>query len=152
MKLKKAINKDHICILKGNIKEEIILELIKLMDTSGEIPDVAKLKESILYRENLMSTGIGLGIAVPHVRIEGVKKPIVAIGISHDGIPDYESIDGQTVKIVVMILAGKEQHKEYIKLLAQIASRLKDENTRENLIKAKNPDEIYGIFVEEDNA
>ena len=122
------------------------------MHQSEEIQDTTKLKESIFYREKLMSTGIGLGIAVPHVRIEGVKEPIVAIGISHNGISDYESIDDQTVKIVVMIVAGKGQHKEYIQLLSQIAARLKDEHIRRNLIEAKNPDEIYDIFVREDNA
>jgi mannitol/fructose-specific phosphotransferase system IIA component (Ntr-type) len=151
MRLREIIRKDCICILKGGLKEEVILELIRLIDASGEIPDVEKLKEGIFYRENLMSTGIGFGIAVPHVRIEGVRGPIVAIGISHNGIPDYESLDNKTVKIVVMIVAGKGQHKDYIRLLSLIVSKLKDKNTRERLIKAHDPNEIYDIFVEEDN-
>jgi len=112
MELSKALNKNRICILKENTKEKVILELIELITRSGEIKGIAGLKESIFYREKLMSTGIGLGIAVPHVRIEGVYQPIMAIGISHEGIPDYVSIDDQIIKIVVMIVAGKNQHRE----------------------------------------
>jgi len=147
MELRNALSKDQICILKGKTKEEVLLELIELVDKSEEVEDIAKLKESIFYRESLMSTGIGLGIAIPHVRIEGVKDLVVAVGISHDGIPDYESLDGQTIKIIVMILAGENQHKEYIKLLSQIVSRLKSNNVIEALVNAKNIDEIYNIFA-----
>jgi fructose-specific phosphotransferase system IIA component len=151
MELNKVIREDCICILKGKTKEEVLSELCELIDTSGKIQNISKLKESIFYREKLMSTGIGLGLAIPHVRIESVKEPIIAIGISHKGIPDYESIDDQIVKIVIMIVAGKDQHKLYIKLLSQIVAKLKSDNVIENLLSAKDASEIYSIFVEENN-
>ena len=148
MELEKALDPRLICILKGRTKEEVLLELIELLDKSGKVQDITRLRESIFYRERLMSTGIGLGIAVPHVRIEGVEEPIVAIGISHEGIPDYESIDDQIVKIVVMIVAGKDQHKIYIRLLSQIVTKLKSDRVIESLLSARDSGEIYNLLVE----
>lgn len=148
MELRESIHKDRICILNGKSKKEVLLELIELLDKLGEVEDVEKVKERIFYREQLMSTGIGLGIGVPHVRIEGVKEPVVAIGVSHNGIPDYQSIDNKIVKIIVMIVAGKEQHQKYIRLLSQVVSKLKNPRVIENLIKARSTDEIYRIFAE----
>lgn len=152
MELERSIDKDRMCILKGITKEQVLLELIELIGRSAEIQDVEELKRSIFYREKLMSTGIGLGIAVPHVRIEGVRNPITAIGISHSGIPDYESIDDQIVKIVVLIVAGKDQHKRYIRLLSEIVSKMKSDDVIENLLKAENSEEIYNIFSGKNDA
>ena len=120
------LTEKNICILKSKKKKEILEELIENLAESGKIENEKKLKDAIFYREKLMSTGIGLGIAVPHVRIEGIEKPVMALGIKHAGIPDYESIDGEVIRIVVMIVAGKEQHREYIKLLSLVVSALKN--------------------------
>lgn len=133
----------------GCTKEEILGELVELLARSGQIGSVEDLRERISHREQLMSTGIGLGIAVPHVRMEGVKRPTVALGISREGIPDYESIDDKPVRVVVMIAAGKDQHWEYIRLLSQIVSKFKVKGVVEDLTAAGSPDEVYDVFVEE---
>ena len=151
MALKDALHPDRIRILQSNTKEQVLSELIELLGDPGGIPDKADLKERILYREQLMSTGIGLGIAVPHVRMEGVKAPTVAIGICREGVPDYESIDDSAVKIVVMIVAGKDQHREYIRLLAEIVSKLKGERMIEQLLNAESPEEICDFLVGDDS-
>ncbi len=107
------------------------------------IGDVARIKEMFFAREALMSTGIGLEIGVPHVRLEGVSCPLLAIGISKKGIGDYVSLDNKPVKIVFMIIVNKGAHKEYIRLLAQIATMLKDEDIRNTLVDGKGIEEVY---------
>ena len=151
MALKDALHPHRIRILESSTKDQVLSQLVELLGESGDMPDKANLKQQILYREQLMSTGIGLGIAVPHVRMEGVKAPIVAIGICRGGVPDYESIDDSAVKIVVMIVAGKDQHREYIRLLSEIVSKLKGERMIEQLLKAESPEEICGLLVGDDN-
>jgi len=94
-----------------------------------------------------MSTGLGLGLAVPHVRFSGVKSPIVIAGIQPAGISDYESLDGNPVNIVIMIIVGENQHKQHIRLLSMIASRLKDNDLKQALLSAKNGDEIYSLLA-----
>ncbi len=146
MELKDYIDKNLIFLLKVKKKEKILLKLIDSICQNREILDRKELKDAIFYREKLMSTGIGLGIGVPHVRIKGIKDLIVAVGICKQGITDYETIDGIPVKIVVMIVAGEEQHKLYIKFLSLIVSKLKDQTVREKLVEAKNEQEIYRIL------
>ncbi len=103
-----------------------------------------------MHREKLMSSGIGLGLAIPHTRIEGIRKPIMAIGVSRRGIPDYESIDDKNIWIVIMVAAGKNQHREYIRLTAWIIQKMKNGNTIEKLLNAKNCEEIYNVFIEQE--
>lgn len=151
MKLREFLDKERISIFEKQNKEKILLKLIEMVSTSPRIDNVDRLREEIFHREELMSTGIGLGIGVPHVRIEGVYKPLVSIGVCSEGIDDYESIDEHTIKIVVMIVAGKWQHKEYIQLLSLIVSKMKNGKIRQTIIKSKNPEEIYNILVEEES-
>ncbi len=146
MKLENLLDKKFIKLLRSRRKQEALEELIALVADSGKVRDVEKLRESIFYREKLMSTGIGLGIAVPHVRLEGVSEPVVAVGISREGIEDYESIDDSVVKFVFMIIVGKEQHKLYIRLLSDVVSRLRSEDVRRRLESASCVDEVYEIL------
>ena len=150
MDLIDTIDINRICILKSDTKKGALLELIELISKMNLVEEPEALKEKIFYRESLMSTGIGLGIGVPHVRMEGIEKPFITIGISPKGIKDYEAIDGKLVKVIVMIVAGASQHKDYIKLLSQIVTILKHKDIiGEKFTKAKNPKEIYDIICEE---
>ena len=94
-----------------------------------------------------MSTGIGLGIAVPHARIKGIKDLVMAVGVCREGITDYETIDNVPVKIVVLIIAGEGQHKAYIRVLSLIVTKLKKVETREKILEAKDEEEIYKILT-----
>ncbi len=86
--------------------------------------DIKAFINALKEREEIMTTGIGFGIAVPHAKLESVHKLAFAIGISKKGI-DFNSIDGQPVHLVVLVAAGERQHKEYLKLLSKIMSVLK---------------------------
>ncbi len=148
MNLKKIIDINRIEILTETTKKQALLKIIELIRKTSLVKDIDSLTQKIFYREKLMSTGIGLGIAIPHIRFEDIVEPLIAIGIQPAGIPDYQSIDDHPVKIIVMILAGKNQHKEHIKILAQIVSKLKFEDTIQQIIKSKTRDNIYKLLAE----
>lgn len=149
MNLVSFISKHRIRILNANTKDDVLEELIELIGKTPLKCDIEVLRESIFYREQLMSTGIGLGLGIPHVRIEGITEPFVTIGVSHDGISDYEAIDNKIVTIVIMIVAGKNQHKEYIKLLSNIVTVLKKPGVIDRLIDAEDEEGIYDIIISE---
>ncbi|MBN1434371.1 PTS sugar transporter subunit IIA, partial [Candidatus Fermentibacterales bacterium] len=118
------------CILRSRTKLEALRELV---GESGQLPgspDPQDLWPLLLEREELMSTGIGLGIAIPHARVRGLAEPIVVLGLQKDGIPDYESIDGQTVRIVILILVAESQQKEYLRIVAGFVSSLRTGSVR----------------------
>ncbi len=146
MELKDYIEEDLISLLKGKKKEKILLELIDNICKNKKLNNKEEIKKAILHREKLMSTGIGLGIGVPHIRIKGIKELIVAVGVNKEGIAHYETIDNIPVKIVVMIVAGEKEHKLYIKFLSLVVSKLKNNKIRKKIIKAENEKEIYKIL------
>ncbi len=144
--LKSTLSPERCVVLNVEKKEAILNALIDLCSTLPGIGSRNELAEAIFNREKLMSTGIGLGIAVPHVRLSGVKNIWTACAINTIPILDYESLDGQPVQIVIMIIAGRNQHSEYIQILSKIVSSLKDENMRMKLLSCKTGADLYAIL------
>jgi len=147
--LRSVLDKERVLLLDCDTKKEALQVLVDCLATTSEIGDQDELASAIFHREVLMSTGIGLGIGIPHVRLVSVKNIVMAVGISHKPIMDYESIDGKPVHLIFMIAAGEKQHREHIKLLASISSLLKDENLRAKLTGADTVDEFCSIILSE---
>lgn len=122
-----------------------MLQFLSGIDSSLNINN--EISEAIFLRENLMSTGIGLGIAVPHIRSSKIKNITMILGVSRKPITDYVSIDGKPVHIIAMIIAKSDQHAEHIRLLADITTALKSQETRVELLNAKTNTDIYNIIT-----
>lgn len=127
--------------LESTNKMDAISELARSFTGSGVCDDIDALIGALREREEIMSTGIGFGIAIPHARLNGVKKMTFAVGISRQGIV-FDSLDGQPVHLVILVAAGEKQHKEYLRLLSAIMAVLKKEGTKESIIRADTPEEI----------
>ncbi len=138
---------ERIIKLKSTEKKEALKELINIIVTSDKITDPKIFEKEIFKREKLMSTGIGYGIAIPHIRHKSVKDFVIAVGISKQGVK-YQSIDDEPVHIIFMIGASDKQDKDYIKLLSKLVLRLKDKEFKEQLINAETPQEVYQIIKE----
>lgn len=133
--------------LKGNTKKDVLTELAHAQATSGVVDDVDALTHAILEREDIMSTGIGLSIAIPHAKISQVKDFVLAIGRKTDGI-DYDSLDGVPVKIIIMIAAPEGEQNKYLRILAKVTHVLRDDGARAKILAASSPDEIIRLFEE----
>ena len=147
MNLNDVVAEDCCFLLSESSKTEVLIEMMEKISQQGYVSDLESLKKEIFYREQLMSTGIGMGIGIPHVRFKGIKKPIVAVGIKSEGIKDYESIDNEPVRIVFMILVGEDQHKEHIRLLSQIMEKLKNSEDRKALEAAADGKGVYSFIA-----
>lgn len=149
MNIESLIRMDRVCILKDTKKSEVLISLLEMAAGTGdEIRDLEQLKKEIFFREELMSTGIGLGLAIPHVRFEGLPGPVVCVGVQPEGIYDYESLDGQPVKVVIMILVNSEAHRQYIRILSQITGSLRKKELLPRLMKAGTAEDAYRILKE----
>lgn len=149
MNLKDLITADRSIVLKSRTKTEALYEMIEILETENVIKDSESLKKEIFYREQIMSTGIGQGIGIPHVRYEGVSEPVIVVGIAPEGLDKYTSMDDHDVKIVIMIIVGKEQHKEYLRILSLISRRLKDAKMRDQVVRAETGLDIARIMLGE---
>ena len=133
--------------LECNNKFDAIEELANLFQDTKVCSDIDDLINALKEREEIMSTGIGFGLAIPHAKIKAVKELSFAIGVSKEGI-DFNSMDGKPVHLVILVAAGEKQHKEYLKLLSNIMSLLKNEAIRKKIINYDSVEDIFKVFKE----
>lgn len=140
----------RVLILESTAKADVLRGMADCLATVPEIQDRDALIQGIFRREELMSTGIGMGVAVPHVRLESVTGPVMSAAVCRNPVVDYESLDGEPVRLVFMIAAGRYQHAEYIRLLSSLSLRFKCEKLRNSLIAAPDPLAFYRTLVEQE--
>jgi len=122
-------------------KERALKEVCRVMATAPEIGDGPAFERAILDREQLLSTGVGLGFAVPHAKIGSVSAFVLSVGILEEPI-EFDSLDGRPVNIIVMIAGPADQQDTYLRILAQVTTALKDARRREAVLAAQTPQEI----------
>lgn len=127
-------------------KDECLAALAESLASVGAVRSREELWEGIAHREKLMSTGIGLGVAIPHARLPGVSELNMAVAICPRGLVDYEAMDDKPVNLVFMIVAGVDQHAHYIRMLSFISSRVKQDTLRQHLVETTDPQVFYDTF------
>ena len=131
--------------LAATSKATALDELIDVVAAASEIHDKDALWRAIHDRESIMSTGIGVEIAVPHAKLVSVADFLIAVGISPGGI-EWDAIDGAPVKIVVMIAGPDNRQEDYLRILARVVLLLRNPNNRRKLVETESPDEIAQFF------
>ena len=144
------LSRDRITFIEASTKEDAFIQLADLMDTSPQVHNRDQLLEQLFQREELMSTGIGLGIGVPHVRLNSVDDLVVAFGICREPIIDYPSLDDLPIRLIAMIAANADQHAKHIRVLSTVAGVLKDQATRTAVLAAETTDKAYQLLTRED--
>lgn len=150
MKLSDVLVPQRVLILESTTKIEALRALADSLGEAPQIKDRDALLQGILYREELMSTGIGMGIAVPHVRLDSITGLVMCAGICRKSITDYQSLDGIPVRLIFMIAAGQNQHAEYLRLLSSLCSRFKSEQLRNELMSATDTATFYQILTNQE--
>ena len=146
---------DYICLetknldLKSKNKNSVIRELYDNIKSAGKIKDEALGYKDVCLREEMGSTGIGKGVALPHAKTKAVDEVVLTLGISKEGV-EYGSVDEESVKILFMFLCPEEKTQEYLKVLARISRWIREESFRERLLKAKSKEEIMEIIKNEE--
>ncbi len=143
------LSPDRILFLDYSTKRDAILALADNLANAPQIKNRQELAAEILKREDLMSTAIGRGIAIPHVRLSSVTDLVVSVGISHTDIIDFQTLDDQPVRLVFMIAAAYNQHAYYLQTLSFFSAKLKSQELRQSLLTAKSPQEAYALLLEQ---
>lgn len=108
--------------------------------------DPGQVRDAVLKREQLMPTGLEFGIAVPHARLVNLKAPVVALGLSDDGV-DFDALDGKPARIIVLLLTGEGDDQAQLELLADASRTLANEAIREDVLAATNPNEVRAALL-----
>lgn len=146
MRIIDLISKDSVKLnLVSKDKLNVIDELVELVDNSGNLNDSDEYKEAILAREELSTTAIGEGVAIPHAKNKSVKEACLAAGISKEGI-DYEAFDDSLSHLFFMIAAPYGANDTHLEVLSRLSTILMDENFRNDLINASSVDEFLNLI------
>ncbi len=136
--------------LNGEGKREILEELVDVLEVGDNITDREKVLEAVLQREEIMSTGIGHGIAIPHGKSEYVKELRGVLGIKRKGV-EFDSLDGQPTFIFFLLVSPMDVSGPHIKALARISRLLKGEEFRQELIDCPDNQTAIRILEEEES-
>ena len=136
--------------LAGKDKQSVITELVNLLDAGKLLLNKDVALQAVLNREQVRSTGIGSGIAIPHGKCNAVKELVIALGIAAQPI-DFDSVDNKPVSIVILLLSPLDQTGPHIQALARISRLMLDEAFRTKLQKASSANEVCELFANKEN-
>jgi nitrogen PTS system EIIA component len=138
---------DSRCVLflKAETREEALEELVQALDSAKKLQNVTEFKDAVLARERIVSTGIGMGVAIPHAKLAGYSNFFIAIGIQKHGIP-WDALDDSPVRVVFLVGGPDGKQTEYLQLLSGITVAIKDRERRKALLSAETPQAVLNLF------
>lgn len=131
--------------LASGDKQGVIHELVDLLATAGKVKDSKALKDAVWTRECTRTTGIGHGLAIPHGKCLGMSGIAMAIGKPANPM-DFEAIDGQPVRLIVLLASPPDKTSDHIQALAQVSRLMIMESFREKIYAAASSEEIYELL------
>ena len=143
--------KDAITVdLKAQNKKDAMIELIELLKEAKKTKKTDEIIDVVLEREKLGSTGVGQGVAIPHGKTDVLSEQIGVLGISKKGI-DFNSLDGEPVYIIFLLVGPVEVTGQHLKALSRIARLFKDKFLRQAIKDAQTKEDIVKIIQQEDS-
>lgn len=141
------LSQDRIVDLKSSEKMPVLREMVDVISHSDLVSDPQAFFDAVVAREKIMSTGIGIGIAVPHVKIPSIKGFVMAIGRRKEGI-EFDALDGRPVQLVILIGAPEKEQENYLRVLARIVATFKNQAFLLKVLNAASPAEILSLFAD----
>jgi PTS system fructose-specific IIA component/PTS system nitrogen regulatory IIA component len=138
--------------LVADDKESVIRELVGALVKAGKIveDESEAIVKAILKREELGSTGIGRGVAVPHTKHPSVERLVGTVGISPDGV-DFDSLDGEKVQLLFLLVSPPDRPGDHLRALENISRQLRDDMFCKFLKQSKSSEDICQLLAEADN-
>lgn len=150
VRVRDILSPNRIVFIEHVTKHDALVELATNLATAPQVKYEQELVAEILKREELMSTAIGRGIAIPHVRLSSVTDLVMSVGICKHDLVDFYAVDDVPVRILIMIAAAYNQHAYYLQTLSYFSSKLRDAAPRAALLESKTPLDAYKQLLTND--
>ncbi|MDR2210417.1 MAG: PTS sugar transporter subunit IIA [Spirochaetaceae bacterium] len=147
VQIESIVSPDRVLFLNYETKRDALMALADNLATAPQVKNRQELVEEIIRREELMSTAIGRGIAIPHVRLSSVTDLVISVGISKTDIVDFQPLDDEPVRLLFMIAAAYNQHAYYLQTLSFFSARLKNKELRRSLLDSQTAGDAYHLLV-----
>ncbi|MDX1671200.1 MAG: PTS sugar transporter subunit IIA [Balneolaceae bacterium] len=137
--------------LEAENKQEILDHLIESLRTTASGDEIKRIRQAVLEREKIMSTGVGKGLAIPHGKAEGIEGNYAAFAVLKEPV-EYNAIDNQPVRIVFLLVGPQSSNSFHIKMLSRISRLMNNSDFRERLLECETAAEIIDVFKQEEHA
>ncbi len=131
--------------LKAKNKEDVLNKLVELLKKSGKVSDEEKVRNDLTQREEIASTGLTYGIAIPHCRTTGVNGLVIGFARSQKGV-DFDALDGGKSHLFFLIVAPVNLSSRVLGIVGYISDKLRSKEEREKLYQAQFPQEILNFL------
>lgn len=150
MRIFPLLDSHLVSFLDVQTRDEAIDSLIGLLHQVGKLsnPEKNLFRQAIFLREHLVSTGIGMGVAVPHAKLKEFSNFFIAIGIQRRIGIDWNALDQIPVRIIFLIGGPDDRQSEYLQILSQLTSAIKNVDLRKSLLKAQTSQQVLDLFSE----
>ena len=148
VQFKNILSPDRIVFINQSTKRDALVMLSGILAHAPQVKNAAELEAEILKREELMSTSIGKGIAVPHVRLSSVTDLVMAVGVCKKPLLDFQTFDDEPVSLLFMIAAASNQHSYYLKTISNLSEKMRNSELRKNIVNAESEIDVYNILLE----
>lgn len=145
IRISKYLDPKTVSFTDAKTRDDVLFLLVDILHKQEKVTNKDVFYQAIIEREKIVTTGIGMGIAIPHAKLTDYDDFFMAIGILKQGV-DWGSIDGNPVRLVFMIGGPDDKQTEYLKLLSDITLALKDEDRRKKLLNLESPEDVIKIF------
>lgn len=135
--------------LEAKSRDEVLRDLSEKIRGAGAVTDAEALYAELQRREGLGSTGIGRGVAIPHCKLKGLDQVVLAVATAEQAI-DYDSADGQPVRLFFVVASPNGGATEHLKTLADISRWIKDAAQVKRLLAAREPEAVLALFERRD--
>lgn len=140
------LSPERIFFLKSHDRDDAIRQLVLNANKTHKIDLMEEFYTAVITREKVVTTGIGMGVAIPHAKMSHFHDFFLAVGILDKGV-DWKSLDGHPVRLIFLIGGPDDKQTEYLKILSSLTVKIKDDQTRKTLFNASSPEEAYHSFL-----
>lgn len=147
IKISNYLDEKLVFFLSAENRDETLCTLANNIDAQGTIQNKQAFYESLLERERVVSTGIGMGVAITHAKMGDYDHFFIAIGILSKGV-EWNSLDNSLVRIIFMIGGPDDKQTEYLQILSALTLAIKDEEKRKKMLTLNSPQAIISLFGE----
>lgn len=146
MRISDYLDSRLITFLQSSTRDEAIDQLVDLLDEEGMLAEKEIFRQAIFSREQIVSTGIGMGVAVPHAKLKELPQFFLAIGIQQKRGLDWNALDKTPVRLVFMIGGPENRQTEYLQILSLLTSAVRDADLRKQLLNVQTAEEVVDLL------
>ena len=145
IKISKYLNPKLVLFLQEQNRDEALQAMVLALHREGKLEDAESFYKAIIDREKIVSTGIGMGVAIPHAKLTSCDDFFLAIGLAQHGI-EWNALDGAPVRAIFMIGGPDDKQTEYLQILSRLTFALKDEHRRKKMLTLNSPTAIIDLL------